>query len=124
MLEKFSDPIPSTEQSIRINQLDEKISQFIHNIVLDIINSESLFENSQSSNEKINSIREFLNKEKLGKNELIQKTGKNIIKIQDIQGINHIQFVKKFFEIIFRDYFQNYHYNIIEYKDAVTIIFR
>ena len=124
LLEKFSESIPSTKPSFRIDELDDKISLYMHKIVLDIINSQALFEKSQNDNEKINSIRKFLNKEKLGKNELIKKTGKNILKIQDIQGINQIQFVKKFFEIIFRDYLENYQYDVIEYKNSVTVIFR
>ena len=126
LLEKFSEPIQIKNNSkfSNIHKIDEKISQEMSKIAQNIINVETTIHNSKDTKEIINSINEFFKKTKLGKYEFNQRTGRNVIKIQEITGINHTQFIKKFFEIIFADYLKNYQYEIIDKNNSVCVLFR
>ncbi|WP_299293168.1 hypothetical protein [Nitrosopumilus sp.] len=126
LLEKFSEPVQinDNKKSIKIEEIDEIISSEMYKIALNIINSESKFSNSKGTKEMIYSVLEFFNKSNLGKCQFDQRAGRNIIKIQKIKGINHIQFIKKFFEIIFSDYLKNYQYEIIDKNNSVSVLFR
>lgn len=126
LLEKFSEPVETkiNKKSIRIADIDEIISSEIYKIALNIVNSRSKIPNSKGSKDMIKSIMEFFNESDLGKCEFHQRAGRNIFKIQNIKGINYIQFVKKFFEIIFANYLKNYQYEIIEKNNSLSILFR
>ena len=126
LLEKFSEPIQTdvNGKSIKIADIDEKISSEIYKIAQNILNSESKISNSKGTKDMINSIIEFFNKSNLGVCEFHQRTGRNIFKIQKIMRINHIQFIKKFFEIIFTKYLKNYQYEIIDKNNSICVLFR
>ena len=126
LLEKFSEPIQTkiNKKSMKILKIDEIIASEMYKIALNIVNSESKISNSKGTKEMVDSILEFFNKSNLGICEFDQRSGRNILKIQKIKGVNHIQFIKKFFEIIFAEYLKNYQYEIIDKNNSVCILFR
>ena len=126
LLEKFAEPIQTknNRKVLKIEEIDEKISSEMYKIALDIINSESIISNSKDTKEMIYSIRKIFYKTKLGKCEFYQRAGRNIFKIQKIKGTNYIQFIKKFFEVIFADYLRNYQYEVIEKENSISVSFR
>ena len=126
LLEKFSEPVQTkiNKKSMNILEVDEIISSEIYKIALNIINSESKISKSKGSKEMVNSILEFFKESNIGICEFHQRSGRNILKIQNIRGINYIQFIKKFFEIIFADYLKNYQFEIIDKNNSVCVLFR
>lgn len=70
------------------------------------------------------SIKDFLTNSNVCTFEYTQKTGRNIMKIEHVMGINGSSFYKKFFEKIFESCLKNYSFYVISDERSVCVIFR
>lgn len=106
------------------NIINKSIERIIEDIASHIINNESSFLSSKNTKEMAKSIEKFLKDSNLGNFEYVQKTGKNIFRVEHSSGTNGSEFFKKFFERIFEIYLKDYSFHIISNESHVCVIFR
>ncbi len=70
------------------------------------------------------SIKKFLKNSNFGKFEYLQKTGRSTFRIDHSIGVNGTKFFEKFFEIIFKNCLNDYHFDIVSDQNHVCVIFR
>jgi len=104
--------------------INKSIESVIEDIVLHIINAESSFLNSKNAQELVKSIENFFKNSNLGTFEYMQKTGKNILRIEHSSGTNCTEFYKSFFKKVFEICLKDYSYHIISTESHVSVIFR
>lgn len=106
------------------NIINKSIERIIEDIASHIINNESSFLSSKNTKEMAKSIEKFLKDSNLGNFEYVQKTGKNIFRVEHSSGTNGSEFFKKFFEKIFEICLKDYSFHIISNESHVCVIFR
>lgn len=106
------------------NIINKSIERIIEDIASHIINNESSFLRSKNTKEMAKSIEKFLKDSNLGNFEYVQKTGKNIFRVEHSSGTNGSEFFKKFFEKIFEICLKDYSFHIISNESHVCVIFR
>ena len=104
--------------------ISKSIESIIDNIATRIINTESSFLRSKNTKEMTKSIENFFMDSNLGTFEYVQKTGKNIFRVEHSSGTNGTEFFKKFFEKIFEICLKDYSFHIISNQSYVCVIFR
>jgi len=104
--------------------INKSIEYVIGDIASHIINTESSFFCSKNTKEMAKSIEKFLKDSNLGTFEYVQKTGKNIFRVEHSSGTNGTEFFKKFFERIFEICLKDYSFHIISNESHVCVIFR
>lgn len=102
----------------------KSVESIIEDIAAYIINKESSFLSSKNTKEMAISIQKFFVDSNLGTFEYVQKTGKNIFRVEHILGTNGTEFFKKFFTRIFDIYLKNYSFHILSNERHVCVIFR
>lgn len=102
----------------------KSVECIIEDIAVYIINKESSFLRSKNVKEMATSIEKFIKDSNLGTFEYMQKTGKNIFRVEHVLGTNGSEFFKKFFTRIFNIYLKNYSFHILSNKCHVCVIFR
>lgn len=83
------------------NAINISVEHILDDLVINVIDDESLLLNSKNVKEVVMSIKDFLTNSNVCTFEYTQKTGRNIMKIEHVMGINGSSFYKKFFEKIF-----------------------
>ncbi len=132
LFDKFENPVNVIKiidlkkiDKISINNIMAKsIESVIEAIATHIIDTESSFLRSKSTTEIVKSIETFFKGSDLGTFEYVQKTGKNIFRVEHLSGTNGTEFFKFFFERIFEIYLKNYSFHIISDESHVCVIFR
>lgn len=104
--------------------INKSIESIIEDLTTYIINTESSFQRSKNTKELVSSIKIFFKDSNLGTFEYIQKTGKNILRVENLSGTNGTEFYKLFFQKVFEAYLKNYSYYIISDESHVSVIFR
>ncbi len=104
--------------------INKSIQSVIEDIATQIINTESSFLQSKNIEEMAKSIESFFKKSNLGSFEYIQKTGKNIFRVNHFLGTNGTEFFKNFYEKLFQVYLKNYSFYLISNESYVCVIFR
>jgi hypothetical protein len=104
--------------------INKSIQSVIEDIATQIINTESSFLQSKNVEEMAKSIENFFKKSNLGSFEYIQKTGKNIFRVNHFLGTNGTEFFKNFYEKLFQVYLKNYSFYLISNESYVCVIFR
>ncbi len=104
--------------------MSKSIESVIETIATHIIDTESSFLRSKNTPEIVKSIETFFKGSDLGTFEYVQKTGKNIFRVEHSSGTNGTEFFKKFFERIFKIYLKDYSFHIISDESHVCVIFR
>lgn len=104
--------------------INKSIESIIEDLTTHIINTESSFQRSKNAKELVSSIKSFFKDSNLGTFEYIQKTGKNILRVENLSGTNGTEFYKLFFQKVFEAYLKNYSYYIISNESHVSVIFR
>lgn len=104
--------------------INKSIESIIEDLTTYIINTESSFQRSKNAKELVSSIKIFFKDSNLGTFEYIQKTGKNILRVENLSGTNGTKFYKLFFQKVFEAYLKNYSYYIISDESHVSVIFR
>jgi len=132
LFDKFENPVDVMKlidskniAKTSINDIMRKsIESVIDAIATHVIDAESSFLRSKNTREIVTSIETFFKSSNLGTFEYVQKTGKNIFRIDHSSGTNGTEFFKKFFERIFEIYLKNYSFHIISDESHVCVIFR
>lgn len=104
--------------------INKSIESIIEDLTTYIINTESSFQRSKNTKELVSSIKNFFKDSNLGTFEYIQKTGKNILRVENLSGTNGTEFYKLFFQKVFEAHLKNYSYYIISDESHVSVIFR
>ncbi len=104
--------------------IQKSIDSIIEDIATHIINTESSFLKSKNTKEMAKSFDKFFKDSNLGTFEYVQKTGKNIFRVEHSSGTNGSEFFKKFFEKIFEICLKDYSFHIISNESHVCVIFR
>ena len=104
--------------------INKSVESVIEDIVTHIINTESSFLSSKNTKDMTKSIENFFKDSDFGAFEYIQKTGRNIFRVEHSAGTNGTEFFKKFFEKIFEICLKDYSFHIISNQSCVCVIFR
>jgi len=104
-----------------INKSTESV---IEGIVTCLINKEPSFLQLNNTKKMAKSFEKFFNDSNFGTFEYLQKTGKNVFRVEHSAGINGTKFLKRFFERIFKICLKNYSFHIISNESYVCVIFR
>ena len=113
-----------SEKNSIADVINKSIQSVIEDIATQIINTESSFLQSKNVEEMAKSIESFFKKSNLGSFEYVQKTGKNIFRVNHFLGTNGTEFFKKFYEKLFQVYLKNYSFYLISNESYVCVIFR
>ena len=112
------------EKSSISDIINKSIESIIEDIATHIISTESSFLRSKNTKEMAKTIEKFFKDSNLGTFEYVQKTGKNIFRVEHSSGTNGTEFFKKFFERIFEICLKDYSFHIISNDSHVCAIFR
>ncbi len=114
----------NSKKNLIHDEINTSVEHVIDDIVTRTINTNPSLTDSKNTHDMIKSVENFLIDSNFGKFEYVQKTGRNILKVEHSMGVNGSNFCKKFFERLFGICLKEYSFHVIFDEHSVCVIFR
>ena len=114
----------NTKTNLIRDEINTSVENVLEELVSKTINANPSLMDSKNVQDVMKSFENFLVNSDLGAFEYVQKTGKNILKVEHSMGVNGSNFCKKFFERLFKICLNDYSFHVIFDDHSVCVIFR
>lgn len=114
----------NSKKNLIRDEIITSVESTLDDLVTRTINANSSLIDSKNVKDVIKSIENFLLNSNFGKFEYVQKTGRNILRVEHSMGVNGSVFCKKFLERLFGICLNDYSFHLIFDENSVCVFFR